>query len=47
MNEVAKRNTLFTSIHCEECLFLTVLPLKLVTFGNGRVSEQNTVIAVN
>ena len=26
---------------------LTVLPLKLVTFGNGRVSEQNTVIAVN
>ena len=32
LNNVTIRNTLFTSIHFEECLFLTVLPLKLFTF---------------
>ena len=48
MNEVAKRNTLFTSIHCEEVIYSKQYCLwNWSLFGNGTVSAQNTVIAVN
>ena len=48
MNEVAKRNTLFTSIHCEEVVYSKQYCLwNRSLFGNGPLSAQNTVIAVN
>ena len=48
MNKVAKRNTLFTSIHCEEVVYSKQYCLwNWSLFGNGPVSAQNTVIAVN
>ena len=48
MNEVAKRNTLFTSIHCEEVIYSKQYCLwNWLLFGNGPVSAQITVIAVN
>ena len=48
MNEVAKWNTLFTSIHCEDVVYYKQYCLwNWSLFGNGPVSAQNTVIAVN
>ena len=48
MNKVAKRNTLFTSIHCEEVIYSKQYCLwNWSLFENGTVSAQNTVIAVN
>ena len=48
MNEVAKRNTLFTSIHCEEVVYYKQYCLwNGSLFGNCKVSAQHTVIAVN
>ena len=48
MNEVAKRNTLFTSIHCEEVVYSKQYCIwNESLFGNCKVSAQHTVIAVN
>ena len=48
MNEVAKRNNLFPSIHCEAVVYSKQYCLwNWSLFGNGTVSAQKTVIAVN
>ena len=48
MNEVAKRNTLFTSIPCEQSVYFKQYSLwNGSPFGNCTVSAQPTVIAVN
>ena len=48
MNKVAKRNTLFTSMHCKESVYFKQdCPWNESLFGNCKVSAQHTVIAVN